>query len=211
LAYFKKDGLDNFPFFVYNYYSFREPIIGYVRKHVPVNGSILDAGCGTGLTSILLSSMGYSVLGIDTHDDIVGLAQRNNERLGGSAEFRAIDVFEAGGKLERSFDLVYSYGLVEHFPEPQMVKAIRLMGSLGQKVLLVVPTHEDPLVEKQRTFNFKELSDLCRQANLKPIDRFGVGTGIIKWSKLLLPPIVLKRLLGRWVKCENIGIVCKSP
>jgi SAM-dependent methyltransferase len=211
LAYFRSDGLDNFPLFIYNYYSFREPIIGHIRKHVPPNGSIVEAGCGTGLTSILLSSMGYDVLGFDKFEEVADLARRNNERLGGRAKITTMDLLEANDRITKAFDLSYSYGLVEHFESAKIVEAMKALGRLARKVLVVVPTHDDPLVTGQRTFNFSELEELCKKAGLSPIDRFGVGTGLIKWPKLLLPPIILKRMLGGWIKCENIGMVCESP
>jgi len=210
LDYFKNDGLDNFPLFIYNYYSFREPIVGHIRKHVLPGGSIVEAGCGTGLTSILLSSMGYNAVGFDKFQDVVNLATKNNDRLGGRARILTMDLLDAPDRISDRFDLAYSYGLIEHFEPTRIVEAMRALGRLGRKVLVVVPTHDDPLVSGQRTFNFSELGNLCKRADLSPIDRFGVGTSLMKWTKLLLPPIMLKRMLGGLVKSENIGIVCKS-
>lgn len=210
LDYFKNDGLDNFPLFIYNYYSFREPIVGHIRKHVLPGGSIVEAGCGTGLTSILLSCMGYNAVGFDKFQDVVNLATKNNDRLGGRARILTMDLLDAPDRISDRFDLAYSYGLIEHFEPTRIVEAMRALGRLGRKVLVVVPTHDDPLVSGQRTFNFSELGNLCKRADLSPIDRFGVGTSLMKWTKLLLPPIMLKRMLGGLVKSENIGIVCKS-
>jgi len=209
--YFKRQGIDNFPLFAYNYYAFRPPTIGRVRKHVPEGGSIIEIGCGSGLLAILLSGMGYEVLGIDSDPRVVEMARRNNERLGGRARIEFMNLFEAPQRLGRIFDLAYSEGVIEHFRGEQLEEAVRVHGELARKVLLVVPSHHDPLVTDQDTYSFGELEELCRSVGLMPIDRFAIGTGILKWSRFLLPPIILDRLLGRLLKCENIGIVCRNP
>jgi len=209
--YFKRQGIDNFPLFVYNYYTFRQPTVSYIKKHVPEGGSIIDLGCGSGLLAILLSSMGYEVLGIDNDPRIVDMARRNNERLGGRARIELMDLFEAPQRLENRFDLAYGEGIIEHFRGSRHRDAVKAFGKLSRKVIIIVPTPDDPLVTDQNTYTFRELEDLCRSVGLIPIDKFAIGTGLIKWSRLLLPPMVLKRLLGRLVKCENIGIVCRSP
>ncbi len=203
--------MDNFPLFLYYYYVFREPTIGYIRKHVPEGGSIVEFGSGSALLAILLSSMGYEVLGVDSDPRVVEMARKNNERLGGRAKIERLDLFEAPKRLVKAFDLAYSEGVIEHYRGAELDKALEAHRDLGRKVMLVVPGQDDPLVTDQDTYNFGMLEKVCRSVGLMPIDRFGMGTGILKWSKLLLPPVVLKRLLGRVIKCENIGIVCKSP
>jgi SAM-dependent methyltransferase len=209
--YFKDRGIDNFPLFLYYYYAFRPPEINRIKKHVPEGGSIIELGCGSALLSILLSSMGYEVMAVDNDPRVVQLARHNNERLAGRARIELMDLFEAPKKVGRVFDLAYSEGVIEHFRGEALKEVVRVHGELGKKVMFVVPAHEDPLVTDQDTYSFKELERLCRSAKLKPIDRFGMGTGLIKWSRRLLPPVVLARLLGRLIKCENIAIVCTSP
>ncbi len=209
--YFKHLNVDNFPLFLYYYYAFREPTIGYIRKHVPEGGSIVEFGAGSALLAILLSSMGYQVLGVDSDPRVVEMARSNNERLGGRASVELMNLFEAPRRLDKTFDLAYSEGVIEHYRGTDLEEALKAHRDLGRKVMLVVPSQDDPLVTDQDTYDFKMLERACRSVGLTPIDRFGMGTGIIKWSKLLLPPIVLKKLLGRLVKCENIGVVCRSP
>jgi len=208
--YFKSRGIDNFPLFAFHYYSFRETTIGYVRKHVQQGGSVIELGCGSALLAVLLSSMGYRVLAVDNDPRVVTMAKRNNDRLGGNAKVELMDLFSAHD-LGRIFDLAYSEGVVEHFSGSRLKEAVRIHGELGRKVMIVVPSQDDPLVTDQDTYSFKKLEDLCRSVGLVPIDRFAMGTQLVKWPKLLLPPIVLKRLLGRQLKCENIGIVCRNP
>lgn len=211
LEYFKLQGIDNFPLFVYHYYAFRPPEISRIKKHVPEGGSVIELGCGSALLSILLSSMGYDVMAVDSDHRIVEMARRNNDKLGGRANIEVMDLFESPLRIEKVFDLAYSEGVIEHFRGEKLREAVRAHGEIAKKVMLVVPSHDDPLVTDQDTYNFGELENLCRSVGLVPIDRFGMGTGLLRWSRRLLPPVLLTRLLGRLVKCENIGIVCRSP
>jgi SAM-dependent methyltransferase len=209
--YFKDQGIENFPLFVYHYYFFRTPTVGYIRKHVPEGGSIIELGCGSALLSILLSSMGYKVLGIDNDPRVVEMARLNNERLGGRAEIELMDLFDAPRLLGKDFDLAYSEGVVEHFKGAKLREAVKVHRELARKAMIVVPSRDDPLVTDQDKYDFGKLERLCRSVGLKPVDRFAIGTGLIKWPKLLMPPILLKRMLGRLLKCENIGVVCINP
>lgn len=161
--------------------------------------------------SILLSSMGYDVMAVDSDHRIVEMARRNNDRLGGRAKIELMDLFESPLRVGKVFDLAYSEGVIEHFRGEMLREAVRAHGEIAKKVMLVVPSHDDPLVTDQDTYNFGELENLCRSVGLVPIDRFGMGTGLLRWSRRLLPPVLLTRLLGRLVKCENIGVVCRSP
>jgi len=208
--YFKLQGIDNFPLFAFDYYTFRQPVVAYVKKHVPKGGTIIEIGCGSALLAILLSSMGYEVLGIDNDPQVVEMAKRNNDKLGGRTKIELIDLFEAPRRLGRVFDLAYSEGVIEHFRGQNLKEALRVHGELAKKIMIVVPSHHDPLVTDQDTYSFKDLEAVCRTVGLTPVDRFAMGTGLAKWPRLLLPPIVLKRLLGRVVKCENIGVVCRN-
>jgi len=209
--YFKHQGIDNFPLFVYHHWAFRPPELARIKKHVPEGGSVIELGCGSALLSILLSSMGYDVMAVDNDHRIVEIARRNNDRLGGRAKIELMDIFESPRRIERVFDLAYSEGVIEHFRGEILREAVRAHGEIARKVMLVVPSHDDPLVTDQDTYDFRELENLCRSVGLVPIDRFGMGTGLLKWSRRLLPPVLLARLLGRLVKCENIGVVCRSP
>jgi len=210
VEYFKRDGIDNFPLFVYTYYSFRQPMLAWILKHAPKGSSLIELGCGSALLAILLSSMGYEVMGIDNDPRVIEIAKRDNERLGGHVKIELMDLFEAPRRIGRVFDLAYCYGVIEHFRGEKLLEAVRVHGELAKKTMFVVPTHDDPLVTDQDTYSFGQLEELCRSAGLTPIDRFGMGTGLIKWRRRLLPPAVLTRLLGRVVKCENIGVVCRS-
>ena len=70
----------------------------------PVQGSILDAGCGTGQISLALAERGYDVLGLDISDTMVGLA-RAKVRPGWRARYAVGDVRAIPGGDGRSMPL----------------------------------------------------------------------------------------------------------
>lgn len=206
--YFLKLDIDHFAQFLYHYYAFRGPTVGHIQKHVPTGGSIIELGCGTGLLGILFSSMGYDVTGVERDAGVAKLARENNDRLGGKLRVIQMDMRDPNllRIRPRPFDLAYSEGVVEHYQGTELDKLMRIHGALGVKQMIVVPSQDDPLVTDQDTYSFRALQQICRRNGLMPVDRFVMGTSLMKWSKLLLPPILLKRL--HWLKWEDVGIIC---
>jgi SAM-dependent methyltransferase len=79
---------------------------------------LLDAGCGNGTLTAVLSSLGMEVVGIDLSDRL-GVANRNRD-LNASESWRNVHFVQ--GNLFRpplkpgSFDLIYCSGVIHHTP-----------------------------------------------------------------------------------------------
>jgi len=71
---------------------------------IPINGKILDAACGAGRHSILLSKCGYKVTGFDLSKPLLNIAQKNVEQLGLKVNFINADLRNIC--LKEKFDLV---------------------------------------------------------------------------------------------------------
>lgn len=54
----------------------------YVTDHMPVPGSILELGCGSGQLGIQLAQKGYNVTGLDVSIDMLTLAQQQQQEMG---------------------------------------------------------------------------------------------------------------------------------
>src|SRR5713226_9623641 len=92
------------------------PFFSSVQRHVPPGSRLLEVGYGPGVLGIYLSRCGYTVLGIDTDPEVIELARRVNERLGGAADFQVCDLFELDRVFApNSFDAVISDVTLEHF------------------------------------------------------------------------------------------------
>lgn len=68
-----------------------QPAIVAVERAGLIRGSVLDVGCGTGEHAILLTDLGYDVLGIDAAPEAVAQARRNAETKGVTARFEVAD------------------------------------------------------------------------------------------------------------------------
>lgn len=80
----------------------------------------MEAGIGTGVTSIYLSCLSYDVTGIDNDREILQAATARNVALGGRAHSKEMDLLNLEFETD-SFDLCFHQGVLEHFCEPEIV------------------------------------------------------------------------------------------
>jgi SAM-dependent methyltransferase len=73
-----------------------QPAIVELERAGRISGTVLDVGCGTGEHTILLTRLGYDVLGIDFAEGAVEQARRNAEAKGVDARFEIADAMNLG-------------------------------------------------------------------------------------------------------------------
>jgi ubiquinone/menaquinone biosynthesis C-methylase UbiE len=107
-----------------------------ILRHDPK--SILEAGCGSATLSIFFSHLGKQVTAVDIDKDIIERAKISSDALGGSVKFGRADAFTLpfGAK---SFDAVFSQGVLEHFSDEDIVKLLREQLRVSKKVFFSVP------------------------------------------------------------------------
>src|SRR2546423_3095884 len=90
--------------------------------------SVLDFGCGTGMTApLLLSELGcQKVLGVDSSSE--SIAQARQAQSGHSIQFLSLNDFHSG----EEFDCVYCNGVFHHIPLPERLSAAKLIRSALQ-------------------------------------------------------------------------------
>lgn len=122
----------------YNYFRFDK----FFRAVAPRGQKrFLEIGCGASAWLVYFAkTLGYSVEGVDYSDAGCELA-RENLRLNhveGSIQCR--DLFSLDRAAMGAFDVIFSYGVVEHFEEPSEVLSI-LSGLLapGGWMVVIVP------------------------------------------------------------------------
>jgi SAM-dependent methyltransferase len=103
-----------------------------VEPHIPEfagfhlwNGKrVLEIGCGIGSDAEEFAKHGAEYVGIDISDESVTLSQQRFELAGLEGEFHVRDASQSLTDLGH-FDLVYSYGVIHHFPGiDQIVKNV---------------------------------------------------------------------------------------
>ena len=77
-------------------------------------GAVLDAGCGTGENSLLVASLGLSVLGVDVAETALTIAREKADQRGIEIEFTVADAFQLN-RLGRMFETVLDCGLFHTF------------------------------------------------------------------------------------------------
>ena len=107
--------------------------INLYRKYLAYNSKILDLGCGLGVTSVPLSTLGFKITGIDNDERVVEAAKTNAKNFGKDIRIIIGDIFNINKLFEPdSFDACDSGGLLEHFTEAEIKELLN-------KQLIVAP------------------------------------------------------------------------
>lgn len=98
-------------------YRVESHIPEFAGFHLWAGKRVLEIGCGIGSDAEEFAKHGAEYVGIDLSDQSIALCRQRFEVLGLEGEFHNINVadLEALKKLGE-FDLVYSYGVIHHFP-----------------------------------------------------------------------------------------------
>ena len=94
--------------------------VGFIRERCELNDKkILDVGCGGGILSEALSSLGAKVTGIDASDNTIGVAMSHSKKVGSNVKFlkNTIEEFKSSHPEEK-FDVITCLEMLEHVPSP---------------------------------------------------------------------------------------------
>src|SRR6185437_411811 len=75
-----------------------QPAVVELERAGRIRGKVLDVGCGTGEHTILLTRLGYDVLGIDFAPEAVEQARANAAEKGVDARFEVADAMNLGAE-----------------------------------------------------------------------------------------------------------------
>jgi SAM-dependent methyltransferase len=127
-----------------------QPVVERLAARGAIAGSVLDAGCGTGLAAVYLAARGHTVVGIDAAARAVELAGHLGAAAGSGATFvvgDALDLATATGVLAGPFDTVLDVGLFHVLqPADHRRYAASLASVLrpGGTALVVAWSHRNP-------------------------------------------------------------------
>lgn len=117
----------------------RKELVDILQKYTPRNGKILEAGCGTSSLSIYLSKNGYNVSCVELNPDMLSLAIKMNESNNGKVKYSKQDITELNFK-DDEFDIIYSHGVLEHFDDELLLKALQEGLRVANYYIVSVPT-----------------------------------------------------------------------
>lgn len=99
-----------------------EPLLDCLRERGAVR--VCDAGCGCGLWSLRLASLGYRVSGFDLSSEAVAMTKRLLEEKGFPAEdFHTADVCSTAF-ADEAFDAVLARDVLDHLPLRKGIAAV---------------------------------------------------------------------------------------
>ena len=98
--------------------------LNYINQRAPLAGnSVLDVGCGGGILSEAMASLGAAVTGIDMSDAALGVARLHMKESGLQVEYRRATAEQFATSHADRFDVVTCLELLEHVPDPASVVA----------------------------------------------------------------------------------------
>lgn len=100
-----------------------QPAIVELERSGGIRGAVLDIGCGTGEHTILLTRLGYDVLGIDASPNALVRARANAARHGVTARFELGDALHLGE--ERRYDTIVDSALFHIFDDTDRATYVR--------------------------------------------------------------------------------------
>lgn len=96
----------------------------WIDRAIGLNGKkVLDVGCGGGLLSEGMATLGAQVTGIDLSEKPLGVAKLHLLESGQQVEYRQIAVEALAAEAPASFDTVTCLEMLEHVPDPASVIA----------------------------------------------------------------------------------------
>jgi 2-polyprenyl-3-methyl-5-hydroxy-6-metoxy-1,4-benzoquinol methylase len=163
--------------------------------------SVLDVGCGFGLTSLSLAKKGCKVLGIEPNKDLLNIA--NEKAISESVKIEFINHnIEQVDSVDFKADFVLCHNVLEYVKNPE--KAISdLVGKIKDKGYLSIIAHnpfanvlKKAIVDKSPTvaisylgrktdyssvigadinlYSFEDIEEWLRKAGLKVVNRYGI-------------------------------------
>ncbi|MGV0718036.1 class I SAM-dependent methyltransferase [Mycolicibacterium sp. XJ662] len=87
-----------------------------------IRGKVLDVGCGAGEHTILLTGLGYDVLGVDYAPSAVDYARRNAAAKGVDARFDVADAMDLGSQR---YDTILDSALFHIFDAADRLRYVR--------------------------------------------------------------------------------------
>jgi len=184
-----------------------QKLIEAIIRFTPNNGRIVEIGCGSGLTLVLLNELKYQILGVDFDDDVLKYAKTNIGLTKGIQLLRAD--MNSLPLRDKIFDTVFHQGLLEHFSDEKIIHTLKEQNRIAKTIIIDVPTNREKHGKysfgDERLLSINYWRRLISSADLKVIYMY--GRGMIKLA-YLLPAAVY--YVFDYLFSYEIGFVCKE-
>jgi 2-polyprenyl-3-methyl-5-hydroxy-6-metoxy-1,4-benzoquinol methylase len=191
-------------------------LIWIIERYAPKNSEILEVGCGSGYTSILLADAGYNVTAIDIDDQLI-------ERLEGKGKYwidqHKLHVLKTDMRSlpwkERKFHLAYHQGVLEHCSDEMIINSLKEQARVANFVIFDVPNirYGSHPFGDERLLTPTHWHNLIKQANLNLLTE--LGRDFNHWMYCLPYALFTQKAIdkipwfSRWFAVSSI-FVCKA-
>ena len=186
-----------------------------INRRFKPGSNVLEVGCGSGTTSVMLADQGYNVTAVDVNKSLIDrIQERYRGGLSGSLNVMHHDMFALPWE-SLSFDLTIHQGVLEHFDDQSIVRALQEQGRVSRWIIFDVPNQRKQTKPfgDERFLSFPHWQSLIHQAGLT-IDAY-YGRDFSRWTYImphgLFTRFGLERLssFGRAFG-QSYVFVCKS-
>lgn len=136
-----------------------QPAVVDLERSGRIQGTVLDVGCGTGEHTILLTRLGYDVLGVDAAPTAVEQARENAAGSGVDARFEVADAMSLGD--EPRYDTIIDSALFHIFDDSDRARYVASLRAVCRPDALV---HVLALSDKGRGFGPQVSETVIREA-----------------------------------------------
>jgi SAM-dependent methyltransferase len=136
-----------------------QPAIVDLERTGQIHSPVLDVGCGAGEHTILLTRLGYDVLGVDYAPSAIDHARTNAAERGVDARFDVADAMDLGGVPR--YDTIVDSALFHIFDDADRPRYVRSLHRVCRPGALV---HVLALSDKGRGFGPQVSEDDIRDA-----------------------------------------------
>ncbi|MDH6196602.1 SAM-dependent methyltransferase [Mycobacterium frederiksbergense] len=138
-----------------------QPAIVELERSGRLSGKVLDAGCGTGEHTMLLTRLGYDVLGIDFSEHAIAQARENAAQRGIDARFAVADATRLAESAGPRYDAILDSALFHIFDDADRA---RYVASLHGACRPGATVHVLALSDAGRGFGPQVSAEVIRQA-----------------------------------------------
>ncbi len=140
-----------------------QPAVVDLERSGLIHGKVLDVGCGTGEHTILLTRLGYDVLGVDAAPTAIEQARANAAEKGVDARFEVADAMNLGSDRQEGplYDTVVDSALFHIFDDTDRPRYVASLHAACRPGALV---HVLALSDKGRGFGPEVSESVIRAA-----------------------------------------------
>jgi ubiquinone/menaquinone biosynthesis C-methylase UbiE len=139
-----------------------QPAFVALAEQGVIQGSLLDAGCGTGENALYFASLGHETWGVDSAPAAIEQAWQKALERGLSVEFRVHDALALEG-LGRTFDTVTDSGPFHVFDDEDRARYVeslaRVLGPSGRYFMLCFSDRQPGSVPLPRRVTQEEIRE----------------------------------------------------